>query len=153
MNANFSGRRIMVTGAGKGIGRAVAQRLAREGAWIIAISRTAEDLVSLRAEIGGEAHVADLGDPAALAELATWMSEVDFLVNNAGISIPQPFLETTAEAFDRTLAINVRAPLLLSQQLARQWIAHHHPGAIVNVSSQASMAALKDHAAYCASKA
>ena len=77
---------------------------------------------------------------------------IDLLVNNAGISIPQSFLDTTVDAFDRTMAVNVRAAVIVSQVIARGMIARKFPGVIVNLSSQASKVALQDHTAYCASK-
>lgn len=152
MNSSFSGQRVVVTGSGKGIGRCIAHFLAERGAHVIAVSRQAQDLDSLRAEIGGDSYAVDLADAAATARCVESMGRVDLLVNNAGISIPQPFLETAAEAFDLTMAVNVRSVLLLSQPVVRGWIARAHRGAIVNLSSQASVAALVDHAAYCASK-
>jgi NAD(P)-dependent dehydrogenase (short-subunit alcohol dehydrogenase family) len=88
----------------------------------------------------------------AAARAAEQVGLVDFLVNNAGISLPQPFLETSIESFERTLAVNVRAVLIVSQVVAREMIKRNTSGSIVNVSSQASMVALPDHAAYCASK-
>jgi L-xylulose reductase len=148
----FSGKRILVTGAGKGIGREIARHLHSQGAHVIAVSRTSADLASLQAEIGCSVVVADLADPLAAAEVARAAGPVDLLVNNAGISIPESFLDTKPESFDQTMAINVRAVLLLSQIVARAWIARGHKGVIVNLSSQASQAALRDHAAYCASK-
>lgn len=153
MNHSFSGQRVLVTGAGKGIGRAIAKHLARAGAHVVAVSRSADDLAGLRQEIGGDSHVADLADPAAVRAVVQAAGDVDFLVNNAGISVPQPFRTVTEEAFDRTMAVNVRAALSLSQLVASRWIARAHPGVIVNISSQAAQAALADHAAYCASKA
>lgn len=152
MNIRFDDQRILVTGAGKGIGREIATLLAGCGATIIALSRTEADLVSLQNEIGGESLACDLADPAALDAALKRAGRIDLLVNNAGISVPQPFLETTAKAFDRTMAINVRAALLIAQHVARGWRDRQHAGAIVNLSSQASLAALTDHAAYCASK-
>lgn len=148
----FAGQRILVTGAGKGIGREIALHLHAQGARVIAVSRTEADLASLQAETGCSVIVADLADPLAAAEVVRQAGDVDLLVNNAGISIPEPFLETKPESFDQTMAINVRAVLLLSQLVGRAWIARGHHGAIVNLSSQASQAALRDHAAYCASK-
>lgn len=145
------GKRILVTGAGKGIGREICRDLHARGAHVIAMSRTPTDLESLHAETHCTMVVLDL----ARADLATALEgigRVDHLVNNAGVSFPQPLLETTGPAFDETMAVNVRAVLLLTQQVAREWIARGHRGAIVNLSSQASQAALRDHAAYCASK-
>ncbi|MCX7012743.1 MAG: glucose 1-dehydrogenase [Candidatus Sumerlaeota bacterium] len=148
----FDGKRALVTGAGKGIGREIAGLLARCGARVIALSRTQADLDSLRAEINCETIAADLADASAAREAAVRAGRVDLLVNNAGISIPQPFLDTTVEAFDRTMAVNVRAAFLVTQVVARGMIERGKGGAIVNVSSQASMVALADHTAYCASK-
>jgi L-xylulose reductase len=152
MSLPFTGKRIVVTGAGKGIGREIARHLAAEGAHVIAVSRTPADLETLRAEIACTVITADLADPLAPAEVVAQAGKVDLLVNNAGISVPEPFLEASAESFDRTMGINVRAVMLLSQLVASAWIARGHKGAIVNLSSQASQAALRDHAAYCASK-
>jgi len=152
MQQRFEGKRALVTGAGKGIGREIALLLARQGATVIAISRSTNDLETLRQEIGCETIAADLGDAQAAREAAEQAGQVDLLVNNAGISIPQSFLETSVEAFDTTLAVNVRAVLLISQVVARGMITRGQGGAIVNLSSQASMLGLLDHTAYCASK-
>ena len=152
MNLSFTGQRILVTGAGKGIGSAIARCLAAAGAEVIAVSRTRQDLEALQRDIGCHILVADLGEATKARELAQAALPVDLLVNNAGISVPQPFLETTADAFDQTMAVNVRAVMMVSQVVARSWIERGHAGAIVNLSSQASLAALADHASYCASK-
>lgn len=152
MNIHFDQKRVLVTGAGKGIGREICHALAESGAWPVALSRSPEDLTSLRKEIDCDTVVCDLRDATAVAAAVRQAGAVDFLVNNAGISMPQSFLETTADAFDRTMAINVRAAMLVAQVVARDWIARRHAGVIVNLSSQASKAALRDHAAYCASK-
>jgi L-xylulose reductase len=148
----FHQQRILVTGAGKGIGREIARRLAAEGAEIVAVSRTEADLTSLVDEIRCVPLLGDVGVGDEARRLGEAAGRVDLLVNNAGISLPQPFLETTGAAFDQTMATNVRGVLLLSQVIAKAWIARRHPGGIVNLSSQASLAALHDHSAYCASK-
>jgi NAD(P)-dependent dehydrogenase (short-subunit alcohol dehydrogenase family) len=153
MPDNFVGKRALVTGAGKGIGREIALLLARRGATVIALSRSVEDLESLLQEMGGgEILVADLANTEAARESAERAGRVDLLVNNAGVSFPQSFLQTTAESFDTTMAVNVRAALLISQVVARGMIERGAGGAIVNLSSQASMIGLLDHTAYCASK-
>jgi len=152
MKFDFSNQRALVTGAGKGIGRDIAILLASFGAQVVAISRTQSDLDSLREEINCEIIVADLSDAEAARTAAQNAGEINLLVNNAGIFIPHPFLEATSEAFDHTMAINVRAMMIVSQVVARGLIARGEGGAIVNVSSQASQIALKDHTTYCASK-
>lgn len=152
----LDGKSAVVTGAGKGIGREVCKLLAACGAEVVAVSRTKADLDSLAAETSCRPVVADLADAGqavrAGREALRLLGRVDCLVNNAGISVPQPFLETTAEAFDRTMAVNVRAVLLVSQVVAADMVGRKRGGAIVNVSSQASMVGIADHAAYCASK-
>lgn len=152
MEIRFDGKRALVTGAGKGIGREIATLLAACGARVVAVGRTAEDLASLARETGAEAIVADLGDPEAARAAAERAGPIDLLVNNAGITILQPFLDVTTAAFDAIMAVNVRSVLVVSQVVARGMIARGRGGAIVNLSSQASQVALADHAAYCASK-
>ncbi|QFP76374.1 SDR family oxidoreductase [Deinococcus sp. AJ005] len=149
---DFSGCRALVTGAGKGIGREIVALLAGCGAEVVAISRDAGDLESLSAETGCEVIVADLADAEAARHAAEEAGPVDLLVNNAGISILQSFLDTTPEAFDQTQAVNVRAAMIVGQVVARGLIGRGAAGAIVNVSSQSSSVGLPNHAAYCASK-
>ena len=79
--------------------------------------------------------------------------EIDLLVNNAALAKLAPFLSTSVEDFDETMAINVRSVLVVSQIVAKKMIARGAAGcAIVNVSSQASMVALENHTSYCTSK-
>lgn len=155
MKLDFQGKRTLVTGAGKGIGREIAKTLAGHGARVVALSRDPADLASLQAEMPGgcETLAVDLADADATRAAAERAGDVDLLVNNAGIAVLQPFFETTPEAFDRTMAVNVRAVLTVCQVVAAGMIRRKTGGSIVNVSSIASSIALKDHAAYCASKA
>lgn len=154
MHINLQGKRALVTGAGKGIGREIVKVLRACGVTdIVAVSRTKADLDSLaREEPGCRTIAADLADVEAAREAAEHAGPVDLLVNNAGISFPQTLLDTTVDAFDHTMAVNVRAVLVMTQVIARGMIARGKGGAIVNVSSQASMVGIADHAAYCASK-
>ena len=149
---SLGGRSIVVTGAGKGIGRAIAVMAAARGADVIALSRSAEDLGALEREIGCRSIVVDLADAEAARAAAKGAMPADFLVNNAGITILAPFTETRVEDFDLIHAVNTRAPLILSQEYARDRIGRGLGGAIVNVSSNATWMGWADHAAYCASK-
>jgi NAD(P)-dependent dehydrogenase (short-subunit alcohol dehydrogenase family) len=148
----FSGERILVTGATKGIGRATAKLLAERGATIVAFGRDESELDSLRREIGSESHAVDLSDPAATRAAARAVQPIDRLVNNAGTVTLQPFLETTAEAFEQQMAVNVLACLIIAQEVAKSLIARQKGGAIVNVSSVSSSLGFANHASYCASK-
>ncbi len=152
MNIRFDGKRTLITGAGKGIGRVIAPFLAQCGADVVALSRTQADLDELRNEIGCDTIRADLSDPDEARRAAEQAGPVDLLVNNAGVAILEPFLDATVEAFDTTFAINVRAVMIISQVVARGMIGRGTPGAFVNVSSQASKIGLADHTTYCASK-
>jgi len=153
LNIDFKNRRVLVTGAGKGIGRDTAVMLAHYHAKVVALSRTEADLKNLQDEIDCETIIADLGDAAAAKRAAEQAGDVDLLVNNAAIAILQPFLGTTPEAWDATMAVNLRAIVIVSQVIAAQMIRRGVAGSIVNVSSMAAFQALRDHAAYCASKA
>lgn len=149
---DFNGKRVIVTGAGKGIGRVMAEMLTARGAAVIALTRSAEDVAALRNDLGCEAIQVDLGDAGATRAAAQAAIPADLLVNCAGTTDLQPFLDTTVEAFDHLIAVNTRAPMIVSQEFARALIAAGKTGAIVNVSSVASFVGIPDHAAYCASK-
>jgi NAD(P)-dependent dehydrogenase (short-subunit alcohol dehydrogenase family) len=119
---------------------------------VVAISRTQVDLEELAAVSGCQVIQADLGVVEEARRAAEAAGQIDLLVNNAGISILQSFFDTTVEAFDEIMAVNVRAALLVSQVIARKMVASGKPGAIINVSSQSSMRAVQDHTGYCTSK-
>ncbi|XP_074116571.1 L-xylulose reductase isoform X1 [Sminthopsis crassicaudata] len=153
MQRSFVGRRALVTGAGKGIGRDTAKALLASGAQVVAVSRTQEDLSSLAQECPGiETVCVDLGDWEATERALSNIGPVDLLVNNAGVALLQPFLKVTKEACDRSFDVNFRSVVQVSQIISKGLIARGAPGAIVNVSSQASHCALKDHAIYCSTK-
>lgn len=149
---SLEGKTVLVTGAGKGIGRATAVMLARQGTNVVAMSRTKADLDSLVDEIGCIPIVVDLADAEATRAAGRSAMPVDFLVNNAGTTILESFLETSVESFETLMAVNTRAPMILAQEYARERIGRGQGGAIVNVSSNASWMGWADHAAYCASK-
>lgn len=148
----FEGKTVVITGAGKGIGRETARHLAGRGAQIVAMARTAADLDSLSDEIGSRSIVVDLADAQAARAAAQAAMPADYLVNCAGINILEPFIDVTAEAFDKVYAVNTRAAMIVAQEFAKARIAAGGGGAIVNVSSISSYIGFEDHASYCASK-
>ena len=150
---NFEGKRVMLTGAGKGIGRALAEMLVARGAGVYAMTRSAEDVASLKRDLGIDAVQVDLADVEATRAATKAGLSCDYLINNAGTTELQPFLDTTIEAFDHLIAVNTRAPMIVAQEYGRDQIARGKGGAIVNVSSVASFVGFPDHGAYCASKA
>lgn len=149
---DFTGKSVIVTGAGKGIGRVAAEMLVARGARVIALTRSAADVAALKADLGCEAHQVDLADAEATRKAARAALPADYLINCAGTTDLQSFLDTTVDAFDHLIAVNTRAPMIMAQEYARSQIARGQGGAIVNVSSVASFIGLPDHAAYCASK-
>ncbi len=96
----FEGKTVLITGAGKGIGRETARLLAGRGARIVALSRTPADLDSLADEIDSTSIAVDLADPEAARDAARKALPADCLVNCAGVNVLQPFLEVMSEAFD-----------------------------------------------------
>lgn len=149
---DFSGKRVLVTGAGKGIGRATAKMLAARGAEVVAISRSQADLDSLAEEIGARGIAVDLADAEATRRATLEALPADFLVNNAGTTALASFLDLPVEDFDMLYAVNARAPMIVAQEYARDRVKKGLPGAIVNVSSISSWIGFADHTAYCASK-
>ncbi|HET7011121.1 MAG TPA: 3-oxoacyl-ACP reductase family protein [Anaerolineales bacterium] len=157
----FGGRVALVTGAARGLGRAVAQSLAGRGAVVAANDVTPIDLepavASIR-EAGGtaEAFVADVANSLAVRAMVESIVErfgrIDILVNNAGVEPHAPLLELDEYDWDRTLAVNLKGPFLLTQAVGRR-MAEQGGGVIVNMASIAGRAhGLKDRAAYVASK-
>jgi NAD(P)-dependent dehydrogenase (short-subunit alcohol dehydrogenase family) len=160
MTVSLEGRRAVVTGATRGIGREVAVRLARAGCDVGITGRADDELASLRAEIERlgrrcwtrAADLASRGQTLAMAEyFAGAMDPLDILVNNAGVAITERLLDLDPEHWDTVLKVNLTAPALVSKVIAAG-MARRRSGAIVNVSSQAGVIGLAEHAAYCASK-
>jgi NAD(P)-dependent dehydrogenase (short-subunit alcohol dehydrogenase family) len=158
---DLAGRRAIVTGAGKGIGRAICLELARAGADVFGVSRTADELDSLGAEVAGlgarfASWPVDLRERGAPEELARRAEEalgpVDVLVNNAGLALNAPAERVSEEEWDTTLDVNLKAAFFCAQAVGRRMLARGR-GRIVNVTSAAAVNALEEHAAYCASKA
>ena len=136
----LDGKTALVTGAGRGIGRAVALALAAAGADVVLNSRTPAQLEEVAAEIaqaGGQARPLpfDVTDSAAARDAVAGHPGLDILVNNAGVNRPQPFLEVDEATLDRMLALNVRAVFTVSQAAARLMVGGGG-GVIVNMSSQ-----------------
>jgi NAD(P)-dependent dehydrogenase (short-subunit alcohol dehydrogenase family) len=110
----LDGMAVLVTGAGRGLGRGIAQAMAGAGAAVTLVSRSAEELERAAAEIaatGGSATTAvcDVTDATAFGLLVERLDALDVLVNNAGVNVPQPFVDVEAETLDRILRVNVRA--------------------------------------------
>ncbi|MFB6507174.1 bifunctional aldolase/short-chain dehydrogenase [Streptomyces sp. NPDC002466] len=154
-------RVALVTGAGSGIGRAIAHRLVSEGACVVVADRDAENAASVAQELGGpDAAVAvtvDVTDEqqivAAFGAAALAFGGVDLVVNNAGISVSKPLLDTTAQDWDLQHDIMARGSFLVSREAARMMRAQDLGGDIVYVTSKNAVFAGPNNIAYSATKA
>lgn len=152
----------IVTGGGRGIGRAIARRFAAEGAAVLVTSRTAKEVEAVAEEINRSsqkaaalaADVAREGDCARIVQTAREkFARIDILVNNAGIFGPvKPVEEISPAEWDETLAINLRSAFLLARLVLPEMYARGS-GTILNVSSLAAKAAYAWEAPYATSKA
>ena len=136
----LDGKVAMVTGAGRGIGRAIALALAQAGAEVILNSRTPPELEAVASEIsaqGGRARVLpfDVTDSSAARSAIGGVHRLDILVNNAGVNRPQPFFEVDEATLDRMIALNIKAAFIVAQAAARP-MAEAGSGVIINMSSQ-----------------
>jgi NAD(P)-dependent dehydrogenase (short-subunit alcohol dehydrogenase family) len=153
----FEGKGVIVTGAGRGIGRAIAERFASEGADVMCVGRTLEPLEETVALCRrGSAHAADVsvsGDVEDVvgAALAQW-GRIDVLVNNAGIDDETPFLDMEEANWDAVIATNLKGPFLMSQRVARK-MAGHGGGVILHNASIDASGGDGAFASYNASKA
>ena len=150
---DFENKSAIITGAGKGIGRATAIEMANRGAKVIAMARTQSDLDSLKADIDCKTITVDLSDNEAARAAMKKAGTSDYLINNAGTNVPASLLEMTEEGYETVMGINLRAVLICSQEFARARVACGGGGAILNVTSIAGHRGFKEHICYAASKA
>jgi 3-oxoacyl-[acyl-carrier protein] reductase len=155
--ARLAGKRAVVTGGARGIGAAIARRLAAEGATVALLDVLAHPGEEVAAELGGSFHPVDLTDAdatrAGLAGAIDALGGIDVLVNNAGILRFSPLLDIPVEDWDLVFAVNTRPMLVTTQVAARRMIADGVRGTIINLASMAGKAGGAGQAHYAASKA
>jgi len=156
----LKGKKAIVTGGGRGIGRAIALALADYGCDVAVASRTRDEIERTANEIAmfgsrGIAIQADISDPLdvefMVRKTVETLGGIDILVNNAGIAIFKPFLDVTLDDWDKTMSINLRGAFLCAQEAVKYMISQGS-GTIINVCSSASKKAYPNQLAYVASK-
>ena len=155
---DLSGQVALITGGASGLGLAVAELFADRGAHLVLLDLS-ENVHAVAQRLPGEhlgvacnvADVAQLG--AAVARAVERFSRLDILVNNAGVALLDRADAVKESDWDKTMAINLKAPFFLAQAVAAVMKEQASGGRIVNLASQASVIALERHVAYCASKA
>ena len=157
----LEGRVALVTGAGRGIGRSAAIALGQAGADVWLLARTASEIEQVAAEIcaaGGSARAAacDVTDSAAVNRVVSTVPVLDVLVNNAGMNIPEPFVEVSEAHLDRVLNLNVRAMFLVAQAAVKKMLEtadrKARGGAVINITSQMGHVGAPTRAVYCLTK-
>jgi uncharacterized protein len=152
----LTGSRVLITGASRGIGEALARRFAASGARVALLARTEPAIKDLAAELGGTAHPADLADRDEVRGLVARIEgdggPIDVLVNNAGIEQAGSFDRQSADEVERTFQVNLLTPAELSRQVLPGMLGRGR-GHIVNVSSLAGTAIFPGLVAYSSTKA
>jgi NAD(P)-dependent dehydrogenase (short-subunit alcohol dehydrogenase family) len=153
----LDGLTALVTGAGRGIGRACACALAEAGADLALLSRTPAELETVArevAELGRRATpvVCDVTEACGVRAAVASVGPVDLLVNAAGVNVPELFLDVSEEHLDRLWAVNVKGTFLVTQAVVAGMIADGRGGSVVNVSSQMGRVGAARRSVYCATK-
>lgn len=152
----LDGKRVVITGASRGIGRSLAEAFAAAGAVVALVARDAAALEALASELGGSAHPADLLEPRELHPLLDRVEAeagpIDALVNNAGLAFEGTLWDSTADQVDRQVRLNLTVPLELCRQAVPRLL-ERGGGHLVNVASLAALASVPGMTTYAATKA
>jgi NAD(P)-dependent dehydrogenase (short-subunit alcohol dehydrogenase family) len=153
----LDGRRALVTGAGRGIGAALAAALAGQGAAVTLVARSGDEVAAVAAEIVGRGQVAaaavlDVFDLAAVAGFFAARPAFDVLVNNAGTNRPKSMLEVSEADYDAVLDLNLKSAFFVAQAAARGMAAAGLKGSMIHIGSQMGHVGGPNRALYCASK-
>lgn len=153
----LDGKRALVTGAGRGIGLAIANCFAAAGAHVTLCARTASEIDAaaeyLRASgLAAETLPLDVTDIRAFDSAMAALPPFDVFVNNAGTNRPKPLVEVTEDDFDAVVGLNVKAAIFCAKAVASRMIGAGNGGSIINMSSQMGHVGAENRTLYCASK-
>lgn len=150
---DFSGRRVLITGAAHGLGACLAEHFGQHGARLVLadLDRAALDTIAGALE-GAQLHEYDQGDPQSVERLAAAAGAVDVLVNNAGVVLRAPLLDTDARELRRIVAVDLVGVMDLTRLVARGMVERGH-GVVINIGSQLAFSGAEGRGAYAAAKA
>ncbi|CAL8122178.1 unnamed protein product [Orchesella dallaii] len=153
-NVDFTGKKCLVTGAGRGIGRALVAELDARGALVYAVTKNSDNLQKLVSEFPKVIPIlADLSNPEEIKNKIEPIETLDVLINNAGVCEPAATMDISWESCDRIMNVNFKAVVLVTQIIAKKMIARGSGGSIVNISSVSGISPLPFIGAYACSKA
>jgi NAD(P)-dependent dehydrogenase (short-subunit alcohol dehydrogenase family) len=154
LHHSFQGKKVLVTGGGRGIGRTVIQRLYDDGAQIYTLEKDPSLVEQLQKELPKAVVVCvDLRDWKATKAAIEKFGPLDHLVNNAGVLVPQEFMDVTEETLELHMAVNFKAMVAVTQAVAKGMIDSGNGGSIVNMSSLAGHLTVPGILSYSCSKA
>ena len=153
----LDGRRALVTGAGRGIGLAIASAFAEAGAHVTLCARTAEEIGNAADALrkkgwSADALPLDVTDLTAFRNAISEAEPYEIFVNNAGTNRPKPFVHVPPEDFDAIMGLNVRAAFFAAQAVVQRLLMAKRQGSIINISSQMGQVGAPNRSVYCASK-
>ena len=154
---NLAGKRALVTGASRGIGRAVAEGLAEAGAEVTLCARSRteiEEACALMSTRGWRARplVCDVTDIAGFRQHVEAQAPFDIFVNNAGTNRPKPLTEVTEDDYDAVFGLNTKAAIFAAQSVTAVMLRHGRRGTVINMSSQMGHVGAANRTLYCGSK-
>ncbi|MGZ3338417.1 MAG: SDR family NAD(P)-dependent oxidoreductase [Reyranella sp.] len=149
---DFTGRRILLTGAANGFGAAMAALFHAAGARLVLADIEEQALAGIASRYGAEAHVFDQADPVSVERLAEQAGPVDILINNAGVLVAKPLLETSFEEVRRLIDVDFVGALRLMQLVGRGMVERRR-GVILSIGSQTAFSGGENRAVYAAAKA
>ncbi|WP_074204410.1 SDR family NAD(P)-dependent oxidoreductase [Parasphingorhabdus marina] len=153
----LDGKRAVITGAGRGIGKAMATALAAAGAAVTLIARTEAEIAALDSELKGAGYLADHAvlDVTNMSGVSAFFDECDafhILVNNAGTNRPKPMQDVSEEDYDAVLDLNVKSAFFVAQACVKKMLEQQQNGSLIHIGSQMGHVGGPNRSLYCASK-
>jgi NAD(P)-dependent dehydrogenase (short-subunit alcohol dehydrogenase family) len=149
---DFSGRRVLVTGAANGFGASIAEAFAQHGATLVLADIEEAPLLDIATRLGAQARTFDQADPASVERLATAAGEIDILINDAGILVAKPLLETSLGELRKLIDTDFVGVVRLMQLVGRGMVERRR-GVILSIGSQTAFAGGENRGVYAAAKA